>query len=123
MKRPLEIMAEENAMRTVVGLTSAFESVSSMKIMMTKRGVLSTNAFFDDIWSINAVEILKIEPTTATVSKDLTLSEDLIQASTKYHYWGSESVDGSTRISNSSGEMVFESRVSGTWIEIGRFTP
>ena len=52
MKRPLEVLAEENAMRTIVGLTSAFESVSSMKIMMTKRGVLSTNAFFDDIWSI-----------------------------------------------------------------------
>lgn len=52
MKRPVEVLEEENAMSTIVGLTSAFETASSMKIMMTKRGVLSTNAFFDDIWSI-----------------------------------------------------------------------
>lgn len=52
MKRPLEVLAEENDMQTIVGLTSAFESISSMKIKMTKRGVLGTNSFFDDIWSI-----------------------------------------------------------------------
>ncbi len=52
MKRPLEIMAEEKAMRTIVGLTSAFESLSSMKIVLTKRGVLSSNIFFSDVWNI-----------------------------------------------------------------------
>lgn len=52
MKRPLEILAEEKAMRTIVGLTSAFESLSSMKIVLTKRGVLSSNVFFTDVWNI-----------------------------------------------------------------------
>lgn len=52
MKRPLEILAEEKAMRTIVGLTSAFESLSSMKIVLTKRGVLSSNVFFSDVWNI-----------------------------------------------------------------------
>ncbi len=52
MKRPLEILAEEKSMRTIVGLTSAFESLSSMKIVLTKRGVLSSNIFFSDVWNI-----------------------------------------------------------------------
>lgn len=52
MKRPLEILAEEKAMRTIVGLTSAFESLSSMKIVVTKKGVQSSNVFFSDVWNI-----------------------------------------------------------------------
>lgn len=52
MKRPLEIAAEEKAMRTIVGLTSAFESLSSMKIVLTKRGVKNSNIFFSDVWNI-----------------------------------------------------------------------
>lgn len=52
MKRPLEILAEEKSMRTIVGLTSAFESLSSMKIVLTKKGVLSSNVFFTDVWNI-----------------------------------------------------------------------
>jgi len=52
MKRPLEILAEEKAMRTIVGLTSAFESLSSMKIVLTKRKVLNSNIFFTDVWNI-----------------------------------------------------------------------
>lgn len=52
MKRPLEIMAEEKSMRTIVGLTSAFESLSSMKIVLTKKSVLSSNVFFTDVWNI-----------------------------------------------------------------------
>ena len=52
MKRPLEILAEEKSMRTIVGLTSAFENLSSMKVVMTKRSVLSANQFFSDVWNI-----------------------------------------------------------------------
>lgn len=52
MKRPLEIKAEETAMRTIVSLTSAFESMSSMKIMQTKNKVLISNQFFNEVWSI-----------------------------------------------------------------------
>lgn len=52
MRRPLEIKAEENSMRTIVGLTSAFESLSSMKIMQTKTKVLISNEFFNEVWNI-----------------------------------------------------------------------
>lgn len=52
MKRPLEIQAEERSMRTIVSLTSAFESLSSMKIMQTKNKVLISNQFFDEVWKI-----------------------------------------------------------------------
>lgn len=52
MKRPLEIAAEERSMRTIVSLTSAFESLSSMKIMQTKNKVLISNEFFGEVWGI-----------------------------------------------------------------------
>lgn len=52
MRRALEIQAEENSMRTIVSLTSAFESLSSMKIMQTKSKVLISNQFFNEVWNI-----------------------------------------------------------------------
>lgn len=52
MKRPLEIKAEEASMRTIVSLTSAFESLSSMAITKTKGKVLISNQFFDEVWNI-----------------------------------------------------------------------
>jgi len=52
MKRPLEIKAEEASMRTIVSLTSAFESLSSMKITQTKGKVLISNEFFNEVWNI-----------------------------------------------------------------------
>lgn len=52
MRRPLEIQAEERSMRTIVSLTSAFESLSSMKIMQTKNKVLISNDFFNEVWGI-----------------------------------------------------------------------
>ncbi len=52
MKRPLEIQAEELSMRKIVSLTSAFESLSSMKIMQTKKKVLQGNEFFEEVWNI-----------------------------------------------------------------------
>lgn len=52
MRRPLEIAAEERSMRTIVSLTSALESLSSMKIMQTKSKVLISNQFFDEVWNI-----------------------------------------------------------------------
>lgn len=52
MKRPLEIKAEEQSMRSMVTLTSAFESLSSMKIMQTKNKVLISNEFFTEVWNI-----------------------------------------------------------------------
>lgn len=52
MRRPLEVQAEENSMRTIVSLTSALESLSSMQIAKTKNKVLISNKFFDEVWSI-----------------------------------------------------------------------
>lgn len=52
MRRPLEIKSEEASMRTIVSLTSAFESLSSMKIMQTKNQVLISNDFFNEVWNI-----------------------------------------------------------------------
>lgn len=52
MRRPLEIRAEETAIRSVVSLTSALESLSSMQIAKTKNKVLISNQFFDEVWNI-----------------------------------------------------------------------
>lgn len=52
MRRPLELVVEEQSMRTIVSLTSAFESLSSMKIMQTKSKVLISNQFFGEVWNI-----------------------------------------------------------------------
>jgi len=52
MRRPLEIKAEEASMRTIVSLTSAFESLSSMQITKTKGKVLISNEFFNEVWNI-----------------------------------------------------------------------
>lgn len=52
MKRPLEIKAEEESMRTIVTLTSAFESLSSMSLAQTKDKVLISNMFFEEVWNV-----------------------------------------------------------------------
>ena len=52
MRRPLEVKAEETAVQSVVSLTSALESLSSMQIAKTKNKVLISNQFFDEVWSI-----------------------------------------------------------------------
>lgn len=52
MRRPLEIKAEEKAINSVVSLTSALESLSSMQIAKTKNKVLISNQFFDEVWNI-----------------------------------------------------------------------
>jgi ATP synthase F1 gamma subunit len=52
MRRPLEIKAEENSVRSVVSLTSALETLSSMQIAKTKNKVLISNQFFDEVWNI-----------------------------------------------------------------------
>lgn len=52
MRRPLEIKAEENSVRSVISLTSALETLSSMQIAKTKNKVLISNQFFDEVWNI-----------------------------------------------------------------------
>ncbi len=50
MKRPQDILIEENDMATILGLTSAFESLASMRISQTKNQVLQSQAFFNELW-------------------------------------------------------------------------
>lgn len=52
MRRPLEIKAEEASVRSVVSLTSALETLSSMQIAKTKNKVIISNQFFDEVWTI-----------------------------------------------------------------------
>lgn len=52
MRRPIEIKSEEISVRSVVSLTSALESLSSMQIAKTKNKVLISNQFFDEVWNI-----------------------------------------------------------------------
>jgi ATP synthase F1 gamma subunit len=52
MRRPQDIALEESDMTTIVGLTSAFESLASMRISQTKTQVLQSQAFFNEIWHI-----------------------------------------------------------------------
>jgi len=52
MRRPLEIKVEEVAAKSVVSLTSALETLSSMQIAKTKNKVLISNQFFDEVWNI-----------------------------------------------------------------------
>lgn len=52
MRRPLEIKAEEASVRSVVSLTSALETLSSMQIAKTKNKVLISNQFFEEVWNI-----------------------------------------------------------------------
>jgi ATP synthase F1 gamma subunit len=52
MKRPQEIAQEEMDMSTIVGLTSAFESLASMRISQTKNQVLQSQGFFRELWHI-----------------------------------------------------------------------
>src|SRR5690606_26234778 len=52
MRRPLEIKAQEQSVLSVVSLTSALESLSSMQIAKTKNKVLISNQFFDEVWNI-----------------------------------------------------------------------
>ncbi len=52
MKRPNEIEREENAMGTLVELTSVFEGIASMRIAQIKNQVLKATQFFDELWGI-----------------------------------------------------------------------
>jgi ATP synthase F1 gamma subunit len=52
MQRVQELAENLDNMSIIVGLTSAFESLASMKISQTKTRVLSSQAFFNELWHI-----------------------------------------------------------------------
>lgn len=51
-RRPAEIERDENAMGTLVELTSVFEGIASMRIAQIKNQVLQATEFFNQLWHI-----------------------------------------------------------------------
>lgn len=52
MRRPQEIARDEQAMGTLVQLTSSFEGIASMRIAQIKNQVLQSTNFFNTLWGI-----------------------------------------------------------------------
>ena len=52
MRRPQDIEKEEQAMGTLIDLTSAFEGIASMRIAQIKNQVLQATQFFNELWEI-----------------------------------------------------------------------
>lgn len=52
MRRPMDIQKQERSMATIVTLTTAFESLASMRIAQIKNQVLDAQLFFGELWHI-----------------------------------------------------------------------
>jgi F-type H+-transporting ATPase subunit gamma len=52
MRKPNDIEKEELAMATLVGLTSVFEGIASMRIAQIRNQVLQSTKFFHELWNI-----------------------------------------------------------------------
>lgn len=52
MRQLNDVQREEQAMETLVGLTSVFESIASMRIATIKNQVLQATQFFHELWHI-----------------------------------------------------------------------
>jgi len=52
MSRLTEVAARREAMTTIVGLTSVFEGLASMRIAQTKNQVQQSQAFFSELWQM-----------------------------------------------------------------------
>ena len=52
MKRPVEILAEEKTMDTLLTLTSAFEGIASFHLAKIRAEVLKSDIFFNELWKI-----------------------------------------------------------------------
>lgn len=52
MSRLQEVAAEQQAMNTIVNLTSVFEGIASMRIAQTKGQVQQSQQFFSELWNI-----------------------------------------------------------------------
>lgn len=61
MRRLQDIASDEAAMSTIVNLTSAFEGLASMRIATIKNQVMSSQAFFAELWQI--YRQIRIDPT------------------------------------------------------------
>ncbi len=52
MKNLSDILAQEQSMRTLVGLTNVFEGIASLRISQVKDQVLQSKEFFSELWNI-----------------------------------------------------------------------
>lgn len=52
MSRITEVAKRRSAMQTIVGLTSVFEGLASMRIAQTKNQVLQSQHFFSELWQM-----------------------------------------------------------------------
>ncbi|MGH7234590.1 MAG: hypothetical protein ACREF7_04070, partial [Candidatus Saccharimonadales bacterium] len=52
MKRLNDVLSQQQAMASIVGLTDVFEGLASMRIAQVKDQVLSSQHFFSELWSI-----------------------------------------------------------------------
>jgi ATP synthase F1 gamma subunit len=52
MKRLIDVASEQSSMESIVGLTKVFEGLASMRISQIKDQVLSSERFFNELWSI-----------------------------------------------------------------------
>lgn len=78
MRRAADVAAQEQTMRTIMTLTSAFEGLSSMKIAQIKDQVVESQAYFADLWQM--YNQLRVDPVfnygrddTSKVAIDKTL--------------------------------------------------
>lgn len=77
MRRAQDIELEEQSMRTIMTLTSAFEGLSSMRVSQLKDQVLESKAFFSDLWEIyNQLRVDQLfnygrDPNQEVVNKEL----------------------------------------------------
>lgn len=60
MRRAQDIAKQEQSMRTIMTLTSAFEGLSSMRIAQIKDQVVESQAYFGDLWKM--YNQLRIDP-------------------------------------------------------------
>lgn len=80
MKNLIEISDEQNAMQSVLGLTNVFEGLASMRIAQVKDQVLSSQRFFNELWSIySQIRVNKKfsygrEETDKVINKDLFIA-------------------------------------------------
>jgi len=52
MKSLIDLYEEQQSMESVVGLTKVFEGLASMRIAQIKNQVLSSEKYFDELWTI-----------------------------------------------------------------------
>jgi hypothetical protein len=100
---------------------SQTSNINNINILTGKLSISSTLA--DSIETLGGITIDK----SLEVGEDLNvlgnidLTGDFSLSNTSYFYFGDETTDGSWRFYIDVNDLVFETRVAGTWTEKTRF--